>query len=508
MATPSDQVAGLLSCLMGGAPDADSCFIRHHQQANVHDLRGKPGDSQLQTMGQTDEFLTPEFNKLSIQQQSVALEDLHNAVSELQEEDPAMIDKLLADLQQELDQGNYPIYELALSQDRSYVEDPAFRLMFLRANMHDVRKSAKQIISFLQHKSMYFGNDKVASDITVDDLTPEELELMLSGLYHVQDDTDCNGRVIFYWFNKVTFDFSAEAMIRVNYYVWFNILIPIHAVQKKGILSIFYDIMEPGESYVNPGMTSLMQIFNFMHCLPIRYSGLHYCLKLRKGNLIAWNKLFLEIAVKSSPKYARERSRVHYGSDVELQYKLANYGIPLDTLPVDVNGNLKESILNVWLHNHLAKERSLKTRYRSAKNNGPLFPEDEDGNLTSSSSGGDGEGGANRANNNVASINSVQDGIWETDVLFGRGRLVQYHPGNMQFREFLGEHREEYESLSRNQRRKACVDLTNELIGNGTRFLKQGADDEWMPCDFEVAVDKVSQFYRTRRRRIKEDGNL
>lgn len=346
---------------------------------------------------------------------------------------------------------------------------------------------------------------------------------MLSGIYHVQEDTDRNGRVILHWFNKsvpyVTSKtivrtpfalggalpsylwyisvrspaiFSSPLQIRINYYIWFNILIPIHSVQKKGLLVVFYDVRKTEDPQVDSGKPYLMQIFKFMSCVPIRYSGLHFCLKMREGNL-AWNRLFLDIAMKAAPKYARERACVHYGSDVELRYRLANYGIPLDTFPVDVNGNIRESILNTWLHNHLAKEGSLKSHGSAIQDNS--FPGDDD---TSSSSGDDED----------APSSSVQDGIWQTDVLLGRGRLVQYHPGNIRFRELLEEHRAEYESLLRNQRRQACIDLTNELVGNGTRFLKHGENGEWTVCCFEDAVGKVSQFYRTRRRRTREDGHV
>mmetsp|Transcript_11636 Transcript_11636/g.27993 ORF Transcript_11636/g.27993 Transcript_11636/m.27993 type:complete len:302 (+) Transcript_11636:769-1674(+) len=289
--------------------------------------------------------------------------------------------------------------------------------------------------------------------------------------------------------------------IRINYYVWFNILIPIHAVQKKGVVAVFYDVMKPGDEHINRGMTFLMHVINFMSCLPIRYSGLHFCLKMREGRNLAWNKVFLDCAVKAAPKSARERARVHHGSDVELQYKLTNYGIPPNTFPVDLDGNLRESILNVWFHNHLAKEGYLKKSHHHHR-----VPSNEEESLSSTSSGDDeDEDGGNQAN---VDPNSARDGIRETDVLFGRGRLVQYHPGNIRFREFLGEHRDEYESLSRNERRQACVDLTKALVAKGTRFLKQGVVEEWTVCDFEGAVDKVSQFYRTRRRRMREQGKL
>ena len=167
-----------------------------------------------QAMRQTEELLTSEFHQLSVQEQSRALNDLYHAGSMLKE-DPVMIDNLLAEFEHEVEQGRYPIYEQALKQDRSYVEDPAFRLKFLRANMHDVKKAVNQMINFLSHKAKYFGNNKIAADITLDDLTPEELQLMLSGIYHIQDETDKNGRLIVYRFNKpIPVNLHAESMVR------------------------------------------------------------------------------------------------------------------------------------------------------------------------------------------------------------------------------------------------------------------------------------------------------
>jgi len=49
-----------------------------------------------------------------------------------------MIDDLLTEFERRVQQGRYPIYQQAVNQDRSYVEDPALRLKVVRANMHNI----------------------------------------------------------------------------------------------------------------------------------------------------------------------------------------------------------------------------------------------------------------------------------------------------------------------------------------------------------------------------------
>lgn len=116
-------------------------------------------------------------------------------------ENPVMNDMLLSNFEQQVQQGNYAIYEIALKQDRSFVEDPGFPLMFLRANQYHVQKAVSQMINFLYQKASIFGIEKVAQYITLNDLDPRDLKLMLFGMFHIQDGTDRNGRSILYRFS-------------------------------------------------------------------------------------------------------------------------------------------------------------------------------------------------------------------------------------------------------------------------------------------------------------------
>eukprot|EP00526_Cylindrotheca_closterium_P020272 CAMPEP_0113635796 /NCGR_PEP_ID=MMETSP0017_2-20120614/18663_1 /TAXON_ID=2856 /ORGANISM="Cylindrotheca closterium" /LENGTH=129 /DNA_ID=CAMNT_0000546599 /DNA_START=193 /DNA_END=579 /DNA_ORIENTATION=- /assembly_acc=CAM_ASM_000147 len=78
-------------------------------------------------MKSTEDYLASEMNKLSVRERSKALDELH-CVGEDLKETPEMIETSLAEFDQILQERNEPIYNLAASQNRSYVEDPAFRL--------------------------------------------------------------------------------------------------------------------------------------------------------------------------------------------------------------------------------------------------------------------------------------------------------------------------------------------------------------------------------------------
>lgn len=155
-----------------------------------------------QELKSTEDFLASEMNKLSVQERSKALDDLH-CVGEAIKETPAMAQQSLQEFDRVLRNKNAAIYNLAASQNPSYVEDPAFRLRFLRANEHNVNQSVNQMIAFLSRKETYFGRDKVARDITLKDLDEDDVELMLSGMYHIQDGTDRNDREVVHFLNHM-----------------------------------------------------------------------------------------------------------------------------------------------------------------------------------------------------------------------------------------------------------------------------------------------------------------
>lgn len=166
-------------------------------------------------MRQTEDFLAAEMNKLTVQERSEALDDVHCVGEELKET-PEMIQQSILEFERAVQQEKTPIYEMAVQQNRSFVECPSFRLKFLRANMHNVGRAVRQMMTFLRCKSILFGKDKVARDITLNDLNEEDMELLLSGLFHIQESRDQTGRLIVWIFNNKLVQCKAETLVRTT----------------------------------------------------------------------------------------------------------------------------------------------------------------------------------------------------------------------------------------------------------------------------------------------------
>ena len=108
--------------------------------------------------------------------------------------------------------------------------------------------------------------------------------------------------------------------------------------------------------------------------------------------------------------------------------------------------------------------------------------------------------GRDHADQEVGSRQLAQSGITDRDVLLGRGKLAQYHPGNVRFRQFLESHADDYENTPRQSRTQISARWTRELLASGVHFWKK-EEDGWIECSLEEVVPKVAQFFRTLRRK-------
>lgn len=492
-----------------------SCVPRIGSQQQQHGTNRRNDNHDRQDeMKQTEDLLASELNKLSVQERAKAFADVHCVGEELQET-PEMITKSLAEFEELVQRDRNSVYEMAMTQNGAYVRDPTFRLNFLRANLHNVGKSVRQMMKFLQHKATYFGNDTVARDITLDDLNEEDKRLLWSGLYHIQEDKDRNGRVIIHWFGNLLGRFRAENVIRVTYIVCVNIMLKDPVVQMKGLASVYHNASRSGEEFVMPGMDFVLTVTHVTTSFPIRYSAIHFCLQAAKSNLFL-NNLLLRSVLTGLPLYSKVRSRIHVGSMMELQYELRSHGIPMDTFPVDVDGNIRDDILNEWLY-----------RYQRQQDEGNASPLTIDGNKSMSVE--ENEIDADAWDQQRLLLDSTQppDAMWAgaeedasmpmdpsalspssqsskptgKDVLLGRGRFTQSWAGNIKFREFLKNRSDDYDKVTRKERQKRAIELTHELNADGVRFFEQDGSGEWVEADFAVAMKKVSQLFRSIRKK-------
>ena len=289
-------------------------------------------------------------------------------------------------------------------------------------------------------------------------------------------------------------------------------------------MAVYNDTTLPGETFTGPAFNFVKETQVFFDAVPVRYSGMHYCLQT-KGQNLALNNVLVSMFLNGLPQYARVRTRIHYGSIMELQYQLQSYGIPLSTIPFGVHGNSREDILNVWFNRHL-KETNQSVRFHQAEVAQSWSHDTEVGESVLWNhhvAHGEKEFDAREAlvepsmwastaeeGGDTAQTNRVKECIKPTgmDVLFGKGYRLQLHPGNVRFRKILEQHKDNYESTPRQSRREMAVELAQILRNNGVRFLQKAGSGTWVESEIAQAEKKVTQYFRElRKKRSKGAGD-
>lgn len=90
------------------------------------------------------------------------------------------------------------------------------------------------------------------------------------------------------------------------------------------------------------------------------------------------------------------------------------------------------------------------------------------------------------------------------DVLFGRGKPFQNHPGNRKMLGLIDRFKRQYNESPRDQKRPIVEEIIGILSSDGGRFLRRYNDDVsstwWTVVSQQIAFDKVSHAFRSRGR--------
>lgn len=99
----------------------------------------------------------------------------------------------------------------------------------------------------------------------------------------------------------------------------------------------------------------------------------------------------------------------------------------------------------------------------------------------------------------------VSDTYEQHDVLFGRGRGIQSHPGNRKCRELVGASLERYEEGDRLVKTRLAEEIVRRVKDSSGRFLKE-KDGKWLEVDNNTAREKVAHTFRTLRKSILQNA--
>jgi hypothetical protein len=100
------------------------------------------------------------------------------------------------------------------------------------------------------------------------------------------------------------------------------------------------------------------------------------------------------------------------------------------------------------------------------------------------------------------------DKLRKNDIIFGRGKGFQNHPGNQRMREIVDKYKVQYHSLKRAEKRQMVENVYKEIAAGGARFLlKVDGKNAWVMVDAPLAIQKVSHTLRCRRNAEKHQAD-
>ena len=162
------------------------------------------------------------------------------------------------------------------------------------------------------------------------------------------------------------------------------------------------------------------------------------------------------------------------GSLQERHFSLMTFGIPVQLFPLTANGDLDLSHHLFWYDQRRSLERI-----------------QAEGATTIISGGSTHDQPLNRC---------IVPG--PKDVLFGREKISQCHSGNIAYNHLIASSMDEYDRAeSRHDKTNIACNIISKVQESGGRFLRLD-EASWVLVDDDTARRKVTNSFRTRRRRI------
>lgn len=154
-------------------------------------------------LNHVDSLIAQQMSSMSVQDREQAYLDVHG-VSPTIEETPELISTSLMEMESYIrNHHRREAYDIAERMDADYVQNPEFRLMFLRADLFDAQNAALRFIRHFQTKKDLFGIEKLTLDITQDDLDKEAMDSLYVGYAQHLQTPDRSNRIISLWMSNL-----------------------------------------------------------------------------------------------------------------------------------------------------------------------------------------------------------------------------------------------------------------------------------------------------------------
>lgn len=289
-----------------------------------------------------------EFERLPGQEQERVMRDIYG-IEEDVDENPLFVKEILHALDYELAlYMNKSDALVKLKMQGSVLDDDELRLKFLRAEEYNAKFAARRIVKHFEKKLELFGLEKIGKRIDIGDLDHDDLETLRCGGFQPLGSRDRGGRVcIFERLKNVRFKSSCN-LFRV---IWFVSMAVIEDCDEatNGLVLVSFQ-----NGPFSPDLFDRVvykQMINIMkRLLPLKLAGYHFCFDDIRFRMV-WGLATIYIG-----KDARLRARDHEGTLLECRYGLMSYGLPVDELPITVDGDDDNTSFLEWIECRGSKE--------------------------------------------------------------------------------------------------------------------------------------------------------
>jgi hypothetical protein len=155
------------------------------------------------------------------------------------------------------------------------------------------------------------------------------------------------------------------------------------------------------------------------------------------------------------------------GTHTECQYSLLTFGVPIDMFPITSQGELKRTNHLKWI----AKRRVKESHFLMDPSSDTFDRID---------------------------LPSLRD------VLIGKGKPFQRHPGNVHLRTVIGQYLEKYVDAKKRDKPAMFWEVVDIVKKSSGRFLKKDRDGWWIVVTDDEAREKVGKTFTSARMSAKQ----
>mmetsp|Transcript_16865 Transcript_16865/g.34691 ORF Transcript_16865/g.34691 Transcript_16865/m.34691 type:complete len:498 (+) Transcript_16865:167-1660(+) len=401
------------------------------------------GSANVHAYRQVDNIISKELLQLSLRDRNAINEEMHGVQNIAPEETPEMLAEALRDMETEIIRIPTKVaYDRTQELPSTYVNSNGFRLRFIRSSLFDVRKAAMRMVTFLDLLVELFGDFALRRELQMSDFSREEMQLFRAGRMQLLPYRDRSGRRIFVCVGGFGLKSSLVSRVKILIYTMLAASDDVET-QRKGITSIVWPgkKVPDGDTVQNVKFDRVMFLKRVYENLPIRTCSLHFCMPdtpfcriMKPLFVLSMSNLLI-------------RMKWHVGENIELQYRVKGYGIPVELIPLTDTGNIKTAYLKQWMKLRRTIEVIKMTRGS------------EDSTV------------------------SIIECPGSTDVIFRSGTSMSSHGGNVRFRCMIESKHENPSIASQITQAELAEQLIEEIEASGGRFLEWNNQGYWTEID-------------------------